>query len=169
VETNIPYWELHNGMRLIHYTAVEWPSVILCLSSSWQDSHHALWINRFWASRVAKLAQVISKLKITIRAKCIRCSSQLWPKRYDPKIRRAEKLLVVQLVKFPNFYETWRFIIVFAATRHCPIPWGNYVHTHTSQFLTFSLEDGGSMFLQNVVIYLQIRMVLQTRRPTSTY
>jgi hypothetical protein len=32
----------------------------------------------------------------------------------------------------------------------------------------FSPEDGDSMFLRNVGIYLQARMALQPRRPTST-
>lgn len=30
------------------------------------------------------------------------------------------------------------------------------------------LEDGGSMFLRNFSIYLQVHMALQSKRPTST-
>jgi hypothetical protein len=32
-----------------------------------------------------------------------------------------------------------------------------------------NIKNGGSMFLQNSNIYLQVHMVLQPRRPTSTY
>jgi hypothetical protein len=32
----------------------------------------------------------------------------------------------------------------------------------------FRAEDGGSIFLQNIGIYLQVNMALQRRRPTST-
>jgi hypothetical protein len=33
---------------------------------------------------------------------------------------------------------------------------------------SFTTEDGGSMFLRNAGLYLEVRMALQPRRPTST-
>jgi hypothetical protein len=41
----------------------------------------------------------------------------------------------------------------------------NVSEEHTA---SFRAEDGGSIFLQNVGIYLQVHTALQPRRPTST-
>jgi hypothetical protein len=38
-----------------------------------------------------------------------------------------------------------------------------------TSMLVFSLEDGGSMFLRNIVFYLQVKTALHLRRPTSTF
>jgi hypothetical protein len=45
--------------------------------------------------------------------------------------------------------------------KRCPWGWPTRVKTCRA-------EDGGSMFLSNVSIYLQIHMALHPRRPTST-
>jgi hypothetical protein len=42
-------------------------------------------------------------------------------------------------------------------------------HLSYAQSSPFTPEDGGSVFLRNVGMYLQVHMVLQTRRPTSTH
>jgi hypothetical protein len=58
-------------------------------------------------------------------------------------------------------------MLVFWVVTSCGL--GNrYQRFGETYCLHFSPEDGDSMFLRNVVIYLHFHTALQTRRPTST-
>jgi len=66
-------------------------------------------------THVAKVAQVIAKLKYTMRTKCTSCSGELWPKLYYPAqiSQSVEQNPTWEAVsRSSSFCETSRFIIV---------------------------------------------------------
>ena len=51
-----------------------------------------------------------------------------------------EKLTGFQLVKFPAFYGTQRFITAFISARHLSLSWANLIQSPTSHFLKIHLN-----------------------------
>jgi hypothetical protein len=90
-----------------------------------------------------------------------------WPHKYNkhslstcgPKLKTDPRFISYTTTKKHIILEQYTFVVFrfVSATEQLLL-----------NITTFSLEDGGSTFLRNVGIYLQVHTALVSRRPTST-